>query len=60
MHKLGQHAGVFCAGLGLAALTAFLVPANVNPRNIFFVFLALFFVYLGVSLIRGLLGKSKA
>lgn len=49
MKRLTQHIAVFAAGLGITALAAFLMPLSTDPRDVFFVFLAVFFVYLGIS-----------
>ena len=58
MRQLSRHIAVFCGGLGLAALVAYLVPLSVNPREIFLVFVILFFLYLGISLFLDFRGKK--
>jgi hypothetical protein len=50
MTNLVRHIGIFCGMLGIAALVAFIVPLDVDPRSVFFVFIAGFFIYLGVAL----------
>lgn len=50
MTNLVRHIGIFCGMLGIAALVAFIVPLYVDPRSVFFVFIAGFFIYLGVAL----------
>ncbi|CAN5804559.1 hypothetical protein BH11PSE6_BH11PSE6_11240 [soil metagenome] len=58
--KLTWHAAIFCVGLALAALVAFLAPLDVDPKDIFFVFTIGFFLYLGISTMISLRRKPKA
>ena len=59
MSKLTWHAAVFCVGLAITALIAFLAPLDVDPRHIFFVFTIVFFLYLGISTMITLRRKPK-
>jgi hypothetical protein len=60
MKNLVRHIGIFCGMLGIAALVAFIVPLDVDPRSVFFVFTAAFFVYLGAALTLGFRKGSGA
>lgn len=57
--KLLRHISVFAVALGLAALFAFLMPLSIDPRDVFFVFLALFFIYLGISTLIDMRGSAN-
>ena len=59
MSKLTWHAAIFCVGLAITALIAFLAPLDVDPKDIFFVFTIAFFLYLGISTMITLGRKTK-
>lgn len=49
MKKLSRHVAVFCVGLMVAVALAFWIPLDVDPKQIMFGFVAVFFLYLGLS-----------
>ena len=51
MRVLGQHAAVFCVGLSIAVLVALFSPYDVDPKEVLFVFVPVFFLYLGISVL---------